>query len=193
MNTSNNQKYKDTECKIETALLKLCTSYSPNKITVIQICSQANINRSTFYAHYLDIPDLIQKTGKRHINNMMAFFQHEEDIIGFFVNHEKLLHLLTYLKENKEFFHIYVNYSSYEQLHKSFSKLWEHGAREYMKEIGLTDEDDMKYYFSFFEAGFFSLIGKWLSLGCADTPEHIGKILLNSIPSHIRFPADQVV
>ncbi|MDE7186722.1 MAG: TetR/AcrR family transcriptional regulator, partial [Lachnospiraceae bacterium] len=67
MNTKNNQRYKDTEALIQNTLLKLAHTTDIRQVTVSSICSMANINRSTFYAHYLDINDLVDQMGK----NMM--------------------------------------------------------------------------------------------------------------------------
>ena len=58
MNIKNNQRYKMSSEKIETAFLALILKHRYEDITVSQICKKANINRSTFYCHYDDINDL---------------------------------------------------------------------------------------------------------------------------------------
>lgn len=46
---------------IKDAFLKLTQEYSFNKITITQICREAEITRSTFYIHYDSISDLLNE------------------------------------------------------------------------------------------------------------------------------------
>ena len=55
MNTKNNQRYQETEIRMEAAMLKLMEHTDFEKITVKKICETAGVNRSTFYAHFTDI------------------------------------------------------------------------------------------------------------------------------------------
>ncbi len=58
MNTPNNKRRKASQDKIEKVFIKLIQKYELNEISVSDICKLAEINRSTFYANYLDIYDL---------------------------------------------------------------------------------------------------------------------------------------
>ena len=61
MNTKNNQRYKDSEKRIQDALMKLMENQELEDVTVMDICKEAHINRATFYAHYEDIYDLMSR------------------------------------------------------------------------------------------------------------------------------------
>lgn len=50
---------------IKKSYVESARSTPQDKITVKQICDLANINRGTFYYHYLDIPDLKDKLEKQ--------------------------------------------------------------------------------------------------------------------------------
>lgn len=50
-----------TRRMIETSFLELLEEKPVSRITVTQLCERAQINRATFYKHYLDIPDLLEK------------------------------------------------------------------------------------------------------------------------------------
>lgn len=43
---------RHTEERIEKAMLACLADTSPDKVTVVQLCKAAGINRGTFYAHY---------------------------------------------------------------------------------------------------------------------------------------------
>ena len=45
---------------IEDSFLELLGKKPLTKITVTELCQTSQINRATFYKHYLDIPDLLE-------------------------------------------------------------------------------------------------------------------------------------
>lgn len=186
MNTANNQRFKDTEQKIEQALLALSKTCPVQKITVRQICAEAHINRSTFYAHFQDIPDMIHRIGAMQITRFLELFadQNEEDLMLFFTDQAHLVELLTYIKNNQDFFSTLICNNSYEFVQTSLFQLWDKSANAYMGKLGLTDEAERNYHFAFFWAGFLSVVGRWLTLGCPEPPGHLAKLLLKHTPTH---------
>lgn len=61
MNTKNNQRYRETEIRMDAAMLELMKHTEFEKITVKKICETAGVNRSTFYAHFTDIYDMLDR------------------------------------------------------------------------------------------------------------------------------------
>ena len=76
MNTKNNKRYKINCEKIETAFLTLILNHKYEDITISQICETAEINRSTFYAHYDDINDLTIKIESKFANSFVNIFNY---------------------------------------------------------------------------------------------------------------------
>ena len=66
MNTKNNQRFKDTEIRMQSVMLELMKYMEFEKITVKKICEKAQVNRSTFYAHFIDINDMLDKMEQTH-------------------------------------------------------------------------------------------------------------------------------
>jgi len=64
MNTPNNKKRKNSQEKIEKTFLQLIQKKNIDEISISMICKMANLNRSTFYANYIDIYDLAEKIKK---------------------------------------------------------------------------------------------------------------------------------
>lgn len=58
---------------IRTSYLKLCRSIHPEKISVKNICDDANINRGTFYKYYMDMPDLRYKLESQAAKKISQF------------------------------------------------------------------------------------------------------------------------
>ncbi|KRO00731.1 TetR/AcrR family transcriptional regulator [Companilactobacillus kimchiensis] len=72
-----NLKYTRTEKEIRNAVIALIDNEGLSKITVRQISSSANINRTTFYRHYLDKPDLIDKYRENFLGQIAAIINKE--------------------------------------------------------------------------------------------------------------------
>ena len=69
MNIKNNKRKQASIQRIEQAFIELLKEKELNQIFVTDICKLANVNRTTFYANYLDIYDLAEKFGKKIIHN----------------------------------------------------------------------------------------------------------------------------
>ncbi|MDE7340998.1 MAG: TetR family transcriptional regulator C-terminal domain-containing protein [Lachnospiraceae bacterium] len=53
----------------------------------------------------------------------------------------------------------------------------------YMQEhYGSISEEEMWYHFSFFKAGFISVLSEWIHRGCLETPEKLAEIILRNLP-----------
>ena len=63
MNVKNNRLNRETDEKIiRTVYAMMTQQHRPiGKITVREICEEAGVHRSTFYAHYQDVYDLVEK------------------------------------------------------------------------------------------------------------------------------------
>jgi hypothetical protein len=62
MNIKNNKRRRDSQIKIEKAFVALLQERELKQITVSDIIKETGLNRSTFYANYVDIFDLADKT-----------------------------------------------------------------------------------------------------------------------------------
>lgn len=65
MNTPNNRRRKASRDRIETAFVRLLQDRELSQLSVTAICQEADVNRTTFYANYLDIYDLADAVQKR--------------------------------------------------------------------------------------------------------------------------------
>ncbi|MCM1121363.1 MAG: TetR/AcrR family transcriptional regulator [Eubacterium sp.] len=181
MNMKNNQRYKDTETLIQKTLLDLAQNTDIRQVTVSSICNTAGINRSTFYAHYLDINDLVDKMGRNVMSDIGHLFQHTDNPINFFVSEPLLSEMISYIKEHRDFFDIYLNHYNH-SANETFSLLWEQWGKPYTQNMGVSDESEMWYHFTYFKAGFLAVLCQWINNGCPESPETLAHIILKQIP-----------
>ena len=104
MNTKNNQRYQDTEKRIQNTLLALAQEKEIHKVTVRAICEAAHINRSSFCLHYLDIHDLIYKMGLEMMHEIGEMMRRSSSVIDFFLSPDSMAQMIDYVREHRAFF-----------------------------------------------------------------------------------------
>ena len=165
MNIANNKRRKDSQEKIEKIFVQLIQRKNIDEISVSTICEKAGLNRSTFYANYLDIYDLSEKVKEKMADDFAAFQMSQnskQDSNGY-------LNLFKHIKENQIFFKTYFKLESI-----SMSPVNQYNidlaAKYYNNEY-------IDYHIEFFRAGLNAIIKKWLNNNCRETPEEMVKII----------------
>ena len=165
MNVQNNKRKKSSMEKIEKIFLQLIQKKNIEEISVSTICEKANLNRSTFYANYIDIYDLAEKI-KKDMEIEFAEFQFS---MNSKTNPKGYLNMFKHIKENQIFFKTYFKLEEI-----SMSK-----PTEYRVELAekYYDNKYIDYHIEFFRAGLNAVIKKWLAGGCKESPEVINEII----------------
>ncbi len=167
MNTKNNQRSKDTETKIESVFLNLLSEKHISKITVMEICEKAGITRTSFYGHYKDIYDLLQKVESSITDRLLQIFRTELE-----QSHKDLrvafIRIFRFISENKEFFKYFFQNSDIRTL-VSFGTI-------YGSPKTVSRQAELRRIF--FIGGLNSTLIQWLETDCRDLPEEI----LDSLP-----------
>lgn len=174
MNTKNNRRTRDTDERIIRAVYEAIVNEKKKifQITVREVCEKAGINRSTFYAHYLDVFDVIEKTEKHMSEGLTRSFlealDRGEHIDGCFIN------LFEYIKKYREFYRYYLNETNHTGV---ISLAWDlirdrtQGLKPEM--FGMSSDREMEYSGAFFLYGITAIIRLWLDSGCRETPEEL--------------------
>ena len=172
MNIKNNKRYKISSEKIETTFLSLLYNRKYEDISISEICQNANINRSTFYAHYDDINDLIIKIESKFAHSMSLIFDY-----GLRQNNDAFLEMFTFVKENKYFYKAFLNipYITFAE-HDTKAKCLEHISKGH--ELKSSIDMGLFYRGSFFGAGIKEMCRIWLERDCKETPEQMASLLI---------------
>ena len=166
MNISNNKKRKASVDKIEKTFLQLIQKKNITDISVSSICELTGLNRSSFYANYIDNYDLVEKVKDRMADEFAEFQSSQnskQDTYGY-------LNLFNHIKENQIFF-------------KTYFKLEEISitpATQYNIDLAekYYNNEYIDYHIEFFRAGLNAIIKKWLNNGCKESPEEMSNILI---------------
>lgn len=165
MNVKNNRRRKESQNKIEKAFVELLQSKEIKEISVSDIIKMTGLNRSTFYANYLDIYDLADKVR----------IELENDFTNHFVDYDTsqdnngALRMFTHIKENQLFYKTYFKLCYDDKFLVSV-----YDVKQAEKEQ-LTG--NLKYHIEFFRNGLNAIIKMWLSDGCKESPQEMAEIL----------------
>ena len=165
MNTKNNKRRKESQEKIEKAFIELLQTREIKEITISDLVKNTGLNRSTFYANYLDIFDLADKTREKLENEFSNLFADYD----YFNERTGALKMFTHIKENQIF------YTSYFKLcydDKHLISIYD-AKRAAMEHI----DSNIKYHIEFFRNGLNAIIKLWLSGGCQESPEAMAEVL----------------
>ncbi len=168
MNKKNNKRKKESEKRIKNVFFMLLKKKELKDITVSEICNIAKLNRSTFYANYIDIYDLADKVKEEMSYNNLELFKEES---------EKHYHSYDYLKLFK---HIRQNQDYYKimlKLEIDFTKYYDFHLEEEETKKYFGTSKYIDYHVEFFKCGFNAILKKWLSGGCKETAEEMEEIL----------------
>ena len=174
------------EKKIDRRAIKtkkaICNAFSQllaekpiHKITVQEIADKADINRVTFYKHYLDVYDLYDKIEEENLIELgLIILQLEE------LGSEKLFSsLIDYIFDNKNIFRMMFSPNGTNRLRDSFSKLIEGLFRKVVSEQqnrNLND-DRITYYSCYRSQGCIAVIEKWVLNDFSEPKEVIIEIV----------------
>lgn len=161
MNVKNNKRRKESITKIEKSFVNMLQTKEINQISVTDICKDTGLNRSTFYANFIDIYDLADKLGQKLEQDFGAHFRNNED--------RTALTMFRHIYENQLFYKTYFKLGYHET----------HNA--YVFDIDRAQSDfgnkHIKYHIEFFRNGINAIIKMWLEGGCKETPEEMAEIL----------------
>lgn len=168
MNTPNNKRKRDSKDKIEKVFVELLQGREINDISVTDICKKTKLNRSTFYANYLDMYDLADKIREKLEIEVDNLYKEEKEKK---YNSNNFLKLFENIKENQIFYRTYFKLN--------MDKNTKLSQYEYDYHLAKTIYDDkyIEYHIEFFMAWFNAIIKRWLFNGCKETSEEMNEII----------------
>lgn len=161
MNVKNNKRKRQSINKIEKAFINMLQSKEINQISVTDICKETGLNRSTFYANFIDVYDLADKLREKLEKDFDTQFKE--------INNRDAITMFKHIYENQIFYKTYFKLG-YDERHQSYIYDTIRAENDFMGK-------HIKYHIEFFRNGLNSIIKMWLNDGCNITPEEMAEIL----------------
>lgn len=166
MNIKNNGRKKKSVEKIEKAYIELLQKNERKDITISLISEKAGINRSTFYANFIDLADLETAIKEKLLNEFCDVYKDKIKMRG---ENNDFLRLFYHIRDNKMLYRAYFKFG------EGFT------AKDTSYDIGQAkkyfNNEYIDYHIEFFYNGLNAVIKKWLENDCAESPEEIEKII----------------
>ncbi len=173
----NDPRTRYTQMIIKKAFGELLQQKPVNKITVREICERAEINRSTFYKHYSDCCDLLDKLKEEALTQLDGLMADLEGTGTMPV----LMTILETMKNNANTFNlIYPKEYGVEFARKAVQRCYQYldpyltasSKREW-------DEGQKEWNRAFLVGGISGVIEQWMRHGCKETPERIAAAIMD--------------
>ncbi len=176
MNTKNNKRKRESRAKIESVFVELLQTKELDQVTVSDICSLAGLNRSTFYANYMNIyelADIVRGSLEQSVSEL-----YRDEVENSF-NSNDYLKLFRHIADNQLFYKTYfkLGYDNQFKIVKYDTKL---AANHFENRF-------VHYHIEFFRSGFNAIVKMWLAGGCTETPEEMNEIIQSEYKGRTEF------
>ena len=162
-----------TQKALRDAMADLLAEKELRKITVQEIADKADVNRVTFYKHFLDVYDLYDKIEEDTLVELGLLVLRLEELPA-----EKVFsHFMEYISENRKLFRMIFSPNTTGQLRSKLGKLIEGLLLQINSEkLGKDITDKELSYISCYRAqGCLAVIAKWVTGGFEEPQELIIK------------------
>lgn len=168
-----NQRTRLTKRLLREGLLELLKEKPVEYITVKELCELAELNRSTFYAYYNDVPALYQEMGSELAR---ALLEHIWAINqGGGVDTEPML---AYIRDNRELFRLLVYRDEYLNANQSVQRQIIEGYFDIAPDLALPcAPEEREYFLQYLYMGGTGIIHRWVQNGCNLPPEQIAGLI----------------
>lgn len=158
-----------TKMAIRYALLDLLKRKDLTQITVKEICTQANINRNTFYAHYKSLADVLQEIEVSYYEKIQKL---QNDAIKNGDVEALLLGSMNLLLENKDYAVVfYGKYYDSSRIEHFAQAMYSSTINTWLKSSSRDKADSLEWHLLFLAGGISKLLHTWVINGMKEDPK----------------------
>lgn len=171
---------------IRQAFYEILKEKSFEKITVTDIVKKADINRSTFYAHYPDVMGVIDEIQEEILDYTQKFME-GVDFKDFYQNPKPYLkNIVKLVEDNNELYRLLISSSmAIKQLDQLKYILIDRGIETIDFPEGFNDQLELEFSIRFFMGGVVDVYTQWLYgvIDCSleDLTDQLSLMILRSV------------
>lgn len=174
VNTKNNRRSQNSKQRIQAAYLAMINTTPDQRVKVIDLCKRAQLNRSTFYAHYYDADQVGEELLAQMTADLATVLADQRDVAHM------LAQVLQLIKDHQNFYRYYfVTTKTANVLNILDSHVMAQATEPFIQRFSNLDE--FEYHRDFFNAGMAAIITRWLLNDCQTPMATILKILREKI------------
>ncbi len=162
-----NLRIRVTKTLIKNALLELLTEKRINKITIIELCKKATVNRSTFYKYYGCHNDVLEEMIDDFFIELSSKIDYTSGNFLFSKN------MLSYIYENKDFCNIMITKVPQEKFENRLIDIAVYDDTLKASLSNKYNEQQKEYLLKYYQHGCFGIMSHWIQ---SDVPMAIKDI-----------------
>lgn len=162
---------------IEEQFLALLREKPHTKITVTELCQGAHLNRATFYKHYQDVPDLLERTERQLLDDL------RERIEGHTPGSLEtlLLDVTSYMRQyGKKYMALGSEHGDPALAAKTFLVCYEWAYPLLTANLPQLDEGRRELLYQFLSHGSGGVLTAWLRGGMVQSSEEVANFLMET-------------
>ncbi|NLB18286.1 MAG: TetR/AcrR family transcriptional regulator [Syntrophomonadaceae bacterium] len=169
------QRVRLTRDLLKNALVKLMQEQHISKISIRAICEVADINRSTFYAHYSSPYELLEQVQQEVLANLKTDLNKQTLDEDNPLSVQVLTRVMEYIRDNKELFKALLSDNYDFAFQKEIMELAQIISAQQNPSL---DEKTQDYIKIFGLSGAISILKKWLYSGAHEAPDQMAGFII---------------
>lgn len=175
---------------LKQGLAELMQEKSFNTITVREITDRMDLNRGTFYLHYADTYELLQKLEEDSLTDVQRMIDEHRPETNAGTLRPIFEPILDYIVENREIcYALFVNNSTSNFTDKVHRLIYENGVAVIHERFAEVSDEKMDYLLSFLTYGLIGLIKQWFDTDMAMKKSEVVQLADNLV----KASAEQLV
>ncbi|MGN1343120.1 MAG: TetR/AcrR family transcriptional regulator [Traorella sp.] len=175
-----NQRVMITKQMLKNGFLNIIQHKNIDKISILEICNESGINRSTFYRHYQEPKDILIEIEKDLFNEVKLKIKIPETANDL---KKSLENICVFLEEHASILKILIQNSSDDTIMRIYDEIY---IQIYPEIVHLPifkgwNEESMKILFLHFAGGNYFIMRSWLLGKIKKTPNQIADLIYNII------------
>lgn len=158
-----NRRVKYTKMFLNESLLKFLAEKPISRITVKEICEEADVNRSTYYVHFTDPYDQLRKLETDIMVDMAVYVDNitSDNVHDAKKQKQVLKNILDYILKKKHIFQVLLTKGGGYDLQKDILSFFGERLFPSAKEIS-PEELTLHYKYIYASTGAFGIIYHWI-------------------------------
>ncbi|MBF7030595.1 TetR/AcrR family transcriptional regulator [Staphylococcus kloosii] len=185
------RRIKKSKQAIKQAFIQLLQEQELDKITIRDITTLADINRGTFYLHYVDKYDLLSSMEDEYINHLSEklnfdYLLKQYDSTEAFAKEftsSILKNIMSYIENNIDFYKVILNLERKSQIENKISQLMFNNMQTHITSKNQIAGIPIDYFHSYVSGATISFIKHWVQddnrMSVDDLSDILFKIIFN--------------
>jgi hypothetical protein len=173
------RRVKYTTMLLRESLIRLMETYPISRISVKMLCEDADINRSTFYAHYIDQYDLLHKNEQEFLTEFRDYLRMQPTAEQSIWAEKIMQQLFEYVGNNASLFRVLLSENGDPEFQSSVMALAQEKIISSLRSDPDIDSRTSDYMQSFIIAGALKVLQKWIQDGAIESSQQMAKLVSN--------------